>query len=144
MTFSFRKKGLYMMVLLQYLIYICIYKKYRILLSQCHRGGVPAFWARTYVTLVTLDLRTAISSLFLLNNLLFLVMRRIHVNPSTQVTPSAHICLRYEINAFIGFRTYVTVIELDKRLNPSIICRQTDSSPSPQKAGAFSMYCQSG
>ena len=51
------------------------------------QGGTLAFWAKTYVTLVTLDFASLFPCLFPIYRLLFFIMRRIHVNPSAQVSP---------------------------------------------------------
>ena len=51
-----------------------------------HKGGTLGFCAKKYVHFVHFHFSQLFLNLFLLYRLLFLVMRRIHVNESAQIS----------------------------------------------------------
>ena len=57
-----------------------------------HKGGTLGFCAKKYVHFVHFRFSTLFLRLFLLNRLLFLIMRRIQVNPSAQVNLCTWMC----------------------------------------------------
>ena len=57
-----------------------------------HKGGTLGFCAKKYVHFVHFRFSALFLSLFLLNHLLFLVMRRIDVNPSAQISLCTWMC----------------------------------------------------
>ena len=90
------------------------------------QGGTLAFWAKTYVTLVTLDFASLFPCLFPIYRLLFFIMRRIHVNESTQIRPCPWMYACNQIHGLVGRRPLISVVEGNHRLDPRIIGGRAD------------------
>ena len=69
--------------------------------TQNAQGGTLGFCAKKYVHLVHFRFSASFLRLFLLNSLLFLVLRRIHVNESAQIRPCPWMCTCDQIHGFI-------------------------------------------